>query len=247
MSAPAQPMIPIPPNIGALTAPMLFGICFNCCLYGVLAAQVYSYHYNFSDDKRRFKILVYSVFLIETAQTAMTMADIYFWYAVGFGDVARLQDTYISPLDGPFIGSFISLIVQLFYAYRIWIIKPSLLWLSAVVALISITQSIGGMIDGIVGHRIHFAQVHSPLTVPSTYFWLLGEAVADLLIAVTMVWLLAASRNRYSSRVLSRIMRLCIETNVLSGASIATEYDLPHHAHRNPREDLFEHASCLSE
>ncbi|KAI0041972.1 hypothetical protein FA95DRAFT_1610585 [Auriscalpium vulgare] len=216
MTTPVPPIIPIPPNIATLTAPMLFGVYFNACLYGILGSQVYSYNYNFPDDKKRFKILVYGVFIIETAQTAMSLADIYYWYAAGFGNLARLQDTYISPLDGPFICSVIALIVQSFYAYRIWILKPSLLWLSGVVVLISVAQAIGGMIDGIVGHRIRFAQVHSPLTVPATYFWLLGEAVADLLIAGTMVWLLSTSRGSYSNRLLSKIMRLCIETNVLS-------------------------------
>ncbi|KAI0037928.1 hypothetical protein FA95DRAFT_1506315, partial [Auriscalpium vulgare] len=114
----------------------LLGICLNFCLYGVLAAQVYSYNYNFAEDKKRFKVLVYGIFIIETAQTAMTGADVFYWYAAGFGNVARLQNTYISSLDTPFMGSFISLIVQWFYAYRIWVIKPALLWLSGVVSLV---------------------------------------------------------------------------------------------------------------
>ncbi|KAI0045352.1 hypothetical protein FA95DRAFT_129767 [Auriscalpium vulgare] len=214
---------------------MLFGICFNFCLYGVLTAQVYSYNYNFAEDKKKFKVLVYGLFVIETAQTAMTGADAFYWYAAGFGDLARLQDTYIASLDTPFIGSFTSLIVQLFYAYRIWVIKPSLLWLSGIVGVISVTQSVGGMIDGIVGHRIHLAQVHSPLTTPSTYIWLLGEAIADLMIAASMIWLYATTRHTYSNRILAKIMRMCIETNFASATVAVIAFSLyvalPHTAY----------------
>ncbi|KAI0047483.1 hypothetical protein FA95DRAFT_1492380, partial [Auriscalpium vulgare] len=111
----------------------LLGICFNFCFYGVLAAQVCFYHYSFTTDKRIFKFLVYGVFLIETTQTAMSGADIFYWYASGFGNMERLQDTYLSPFDTPFLGSLVTCIVQTFYSYRIWVLKPTLWWLSSII------------------------------------------------------------------------------------------------------------------
>ncbi|KAI0043600.1 hypothetical protein FA95DRAFT_369823 [Auriscalpium vulgare] len=42
----------------------------------------------------------------------------------------------------------------------------------------------------------------------------IGDVVADLLVAVTMVWLLTTSQQRYSSRMISKLIRLCVETNV---------------------------------
>jgi hypothetical protein len=68
------------------------------------------YSYNFLDDRRLLKILgtvrdsfavssnswirsntVYFVFLLETVQTALTGADVYYWFAVGFGDLEGLR------------------------------------------------------------------------------------------------------------------------------------------------------------
>jgi len=99
------------------------------------------YARNFPDDKLWMKALgilsiyvlsrplltciVYGVFLIEVAQTAMTGADFYYWFVDGFGDVARLTTVHISPIDVPFIFAIISLVVQLFFAYRIFTIKRS--------------------------------------------------------------------------------------------------------------------------
>ncbi|KAI0043973.1 hypothetical protein FA95DRAFT_1497813, partial [Auriscalpium vulgare] len=114
----------------------LLGKCISFFLFGVLAAQIYSYNYNFPEDRKRVKILVYGVFLLECVQTGMSIAEVYYWYGAGFGDLMRLQSTYISPFDTPLMTSFVSFVVQTFYCYRIWILKPSLLWLSLIVACV---------------------------------------------------------------------------------------------------------------
>ncbi|KAI0043601.1 hypothetical protein FA95DRAFT_1498356 [Auriscalpium vulgare] len=119
----------------------LLGICFNFCLYGVLATQVYFYNDNFPNDRKAFKALVYGLFIFETIQVTMSGADIFYWYASGFGNMARLQDTYLSPFDTPMMGSMVTFTVQLFYAYRIWVLKPSLLWLSGIISTVRLLRS----------------------------------------------------------------------------------------------------------
>ncbi|KAI0270138.1 hypothetical protein BGY98DRAFT_1100893 [Russula aff. rugulosa BPL654] len=61
---------PIPPHIARITAPLLFGDLWNWGLYGVLLVQT-----------------LYTVFLLETVQTALSGADLYYWFAAGFGDM----------------------------------------------------------------------------------------------------------------------------------------------------------------
>src|SRR6266404_6102845 len=65
---------------------------------------------------------VYSIFLIETLQTALTGADIYYWFVTGFGDMDHLAGPYASAFDVPIIGSFVSLTVQYLFVYRIWVL-----------------------------------------------------------------------------------------------------------------------------
>ncbi|KAH8995888.1 hypothetical protein EDB86DRAFT_2759838, partial [Lactarius hatsudake] len=106
----------------------LLGIIWNWCLYGILLVQFYVYSYNFPTDKRLLKLLgrriplryiVLGVFLMETLQTALSCADLYYWFASGFGNMNRLASPYASSFDVPIIGSVVALAIQFFFVYRI--------------------------------------------------------------------------------------------------------------------------------
>ncbi|KAH9064367.1 hypothetical protein EDB87DRAFT_1598574 [Lactarius vividus] len=102
--------------------PNLLGTVWNWTLYGVLVVQTYVYGYNFPDDRTPLKLLVCAVFLIESLQTALTGADLYYWFVSGFGNLERLTSPYASPFD-------VSLIVQFFFVYRIWVLSGRTSWL----------------------------------------------------------------------------------------------------------------------
>jgi hypothetical protein len=81
---------------------------------------------------------VYTIFSIETLQTALTGVDLYHWFATGFGSIDRLTDPSITPFDGPIIGSVVSLTVQCFFAYRVWILSErKSWWLCMVICVVS--------------------------------------------------------------------------------------------------------------
>ncbi|KAI0059127.1 hypothetical protein BV25DRAFT_1829454 [Artomyces pyxidatus] len=220
MSAPPPP----PPNVTSAIAPILLGTLFNWCLYGVLVVQVYLYDFYFPSDKRMFKMLVYFVFFIESLQTAFTGADLYYWLASGFGNFARLEKPYLSSFDTPFMGSLVALIIQSFFCYRIWVLKRSFSGLALVIGLVSFTEGVAGMTLGIYGHTVaNFAEAHKHTLTVLIYITLIGDVIADLMIAITMTCLLSETRkqeHQYSKNAISRILRLTVETNVLS-ASVA--------------------------
>jgi hypothetical protein len=70
----------------------------------------------------------YTVFLLETVQTLLTGVDLYHWFASGFGHMDNLANPRMSPFDGPIIGSVVSLTVQLFFAYRLWVLSDKKSW-----------------------------------------------------------------------------------------------------------------------
>jgi hypothetical protein len=102
-------------------------------------ADVYSY--NFPDDRLVVKsvgkhrilppcylndeaiILAYFLFALETVQTALTGADVYYWFVDGFGNFERLHDSHFAPIDIPIILSIISFVVQGCLCYRIWMLN----------------------------------------------------------------------------------------------------------------------------
>ncbi|KAJ6557800.1 hypothetical protein B0H19DRAFT_946878, partial [Mycena capillaripes] len=98
----------------------LIGSLLNFFLYGILAVQIIvlmSTRHNLSFD------LVYVVFFFETISTAMNGAGVYYWFVTGFSDVEQLSQLRFSPFYLPLTGSIMALVVQLFFCYRIYILK----------------------------------------------------------------------------------------------------------------------------
>ncbi|KAJ7770495.1 hypothetical protein B0H16DRAFT_1515657 [Mycena metata] len=213
---------PIPANIGQITASQLIGSLLTFYLFGVLSVQVYVYRVCFPKDKASIKAMVYTIFFFMALSTCLNAADAYFWYASGFGNLIQFSKAHISPFYTPILGSLIALVIQLFFCYRIWIIKSAAVYLSIGIAVIALLQAIGGVGGGIKAY-VAANEVHDPIRTALVYMWLIGDAVADLLIAGSMTFLLTqASKNnhRQTNDLVKRIVRLIIETNALS-ASVA--------------------------
>jgi hypothetical protein len=61
---------------------------------------------------------VYCICFLETVQTVLSGADLYYWFAAGFGE-AQFITPFASFFDLQIVGSVVSLSVQLFFVYRI--------------------------------------------------------------------------------------------------------------------------------
>jgi hypothetical protein len=138
-----------------LVSPTVFLRCWSGCSPD--DKDVYSY--NFLEDGRRLKLLgmqiltllrlsapnssyiVYTVFLLETVQTALTGADVYYWFASGYGDLNRLATPFASAIDVPIMESIASAMVQYFYAYRIWILSNKSWWFCSPISLVGRSQA----------------------------------------------------------------------------------------------------------
>ncbi|KAK7040153.1 hypothetical protein VNI00_009959 [Paramarasmius palmivorus] len=219
MSAPASP-IPALPEPESITASLLLGALFNWALLGVLGCQTYLYNIYFPNDKAAFKYLIYGVFLFETIQSALVAHDTYVWFSKGFGDFVNLTKVLTSPLNTPMMGAVTALIVQLFYAHRIWTFKRALMPLCVVLVVITLAQSGAAFFGGIrafqAGNFI-VAQTDKANT-RGVYVWLIGEAVADVLIAAAMVYIIMlhrASSHRFRAHsVLARVVSMTVESNI---------------------------------
>ena len=84
--------------------------------------------------------IVYSIFFLETLQTALSGADLYYWFAAGFGNMEHLATPYASSFDVPIMGSVVSLTVQFFFVYRIWVLSKKR-WLGLCVIICLVTSS----------------------------------------------------------------------------------------------------------
>ncbi|KAM6501366.1 hypothetical protein JOM56_004380 [Amanita muscaria] len=218
---------PIPPNISDGTTPLLIGILLDYFLFGVLTMQTFIYYQSFPDDKLYAKLLVYSSYFIELVQVACAAANIDFWFGAGFGNLDHLNSVHLSPFDTPLIGSLVAFIVQLFFCYRIWVLRMSdrklYIFMCGLIGLISVMQLVGGVAGSVIaynGKTFQSISTSQPALVLEV-IWLFGEALADVLIAGTMTYLLLGSVHdsekyvRYPT-VANRIVRLIVQTNSLT-------------------------------
>jgi len=212
----SAPVIPIPANIVSLTAAPLLGILFNWGLFGALTVQVYLYAQNFPDDRRWIKCLVYGLYVLEILQTALVTADAMKWFAVGFGDMLALSKPEFSTVDAPILDAIIAVAVQLTFCWRIKVLSESWL-LSGAIGAVTIAQVVGAIASG-----IRIAQLGDLTKMPTITVWVAiwfgGTALADVMIAVAMIVLLArrGGNTSHSSDIVHRLIKLTIETNSLT-------------------------------
>ncbi|KAI0287415.1 hypothetical protein BC826DRAFT_1108468 [Russula brevipes] len=210
---------PLPPNIEEIAAPLLLGGIWNWSLFGALVVQFYVYSYNFPGDKRFIKLL--GMDNSSPRATALSGADLYHWFVTGFGNIDRLTTPYASAFDVPIMGSVVSLSVQFFFAYRIWVLgKKESWWLCALICLFSIVDATAAFIGGTYTH-VHGKFASGRVLKVLAMTWLIGNTVSDLLIAAAMLYHLAKRKARdghFSSHALVSIVRLTIETNMLTTA-----------------------------
>ena len=89
--------------------------------------------------------VVYSIFVLETFQTVLSGADLYFWFIAGFNDFIDLA--FVTPFaaffDLQIVGSMVSLSVQLFFVYRIRVLsrlcEKRSRWLCIIICLVTLS------------------------------------------------------------------------------------------------------------
>ena len=85
--------------------------------------------------------IVYTVFILETVQTALSGADLYYWFASGYGNMDHLASPFASTFDIPLIESMVSAMVQIFYAYRVWVFSNrQSRWFCLIICLVGRSQ-----------------------------------------------------------------------------------------------------------
>ncbi|KAH9053820.1 hypothetical protein EDB87DRAFT_1689830 [Lactarius vividus] len=207
----------VPSNVAEITAPLILGVLWNWTLGSSSGEDVYSY--NFPGDRTLLKLLVYSVFLVETVQTTLTGVDLYYWFVSSFGNLDHLT-VHLSGFDVPIIGSVVSLTVQVFFVYRIWVLSGrSSRFLCLLICLCSIVATVAAFYGGVYAFS-HNKFANRRITKIIALIWLSGNASADILITGSLLFHLGRRRKEgsgyFSDHAMSRIVRLTIETNALT-------------------------------
>ncbi|KAF8884802.1 hypothetical protein BD779DRAFT_756568 [Infundibulicybe gibba] len=200
----------------AMTGPLLIGFLLNSCLFGALTVQIYFYYSSFPKDRILIKSLVGGVYLVEIAQTGLTIYDAYVVFSTGFGNVAILI-----PIRTVWIYALV-LSPIVFYAHRISVLYNS--WkLGLVIIILSVTQLVVGEVSAVlmkVSEELHTGTGRGLVVARINTVVALA---CDVVIAICLIlWLLRARRGSEGSKKTHKITWNLLRVTVENGIVLAT-------------------------
>ncbi|KAJ3569669.1 hypothetical protein NP233_g4900 [Leucocoprinus birnbaumii] len=208
-----------PPRAPLVLGPPIIGVTLNWFLFGILIMQYFMYLNTPNKDKKWLRFAVHFMMALDTAQTLMTMDDIFFWYVYNFGNYNALLEFNIATIDGPLIDALIMLTVQLVYSWRVWVLGR---WriVPTITIFLAFVSCACGMFIGI--NDIIVDPISAVRFKPVELTWLFASAVTDVTIACSMAYLLVRYRREKSSKstmtLVKRILLLTLETNAVTAA-----------------------------
>ncbi|KAE9397289.1 hypothetical protein BT96DRAFT_1020885 [Gymnopus androsaceus JB14] len=192
---------------------------------GIVLCAAWTYFSKFPTDRWWFKALVILCVSMCICDTIATGIWTYDWAVANYANPASLAFIHWAiPVDG-FLMAMCSLTVQLFYAWRLWIMSMRKNWiLPVVVGCLSILSWCIGC------WTLYILATHKlisdlALLPPVVYIWLGGSVGADILITSSMIYYLdlrfrvKPHKTQQDHRLPGRFRKLIVltmECNILS-------------------------------
>ncbi|KAJ7829411.1 hypothetical protein B0H14DRAFT_3873057 [Mycena olivaceomarginata] len=210
----------LPPDfeIVQLAGPILIAYLADWALFATLTFQLYLYYLAFPNDRLFTKCLVYGVYSIQLVQIILSTVDAFKMFGSGYGDVSALTQVDFAWFTVPFTIALVALIVQSFYAFRIFVLSKSKI-IPAFIVAASMAVSVSGFINaGLIFKAGNLTRAHGRSIETTFAVALSGSALVDIIIAVSMTYYLMRNDTgfRRTHALISKLIRLTIETGSLT-------------------------------
>ncbi|KAJ7346167.1 hypothetical protein DFH08DRAFT_870663 [Mycena albidolilacea] len=215
MSAPPPPSAFGPTvDVRLSYGPLLIGVFFNMILFGVLAAQQLTYFQTARKDPLWMRILVWGVFIVETANTGFDMYIIYQPLILTYGGIPNDLPTLF--VTQPMCVMLVAFPIQLFFLWRIRTLTQNTL-LPGVILLFALVAFGGGVwTTAMVPIVAKFRNI--PQLYRSAEVWLIASGVTDICIAVSLAVALRSKKTGFAptDSVVDKIIRMTVQTGMLT-------------------------------
>ncbi|KAH9933145.1 uncharacterized protein BXZ73DRAFT_101112 [Epithele typhae] len=208
---------PVPTETLLLIGPMLIGGFLSWMLFGVSAVQLYIYHVSFPQERPLIWASVYIIFILDLVQSVVVSGQTWDALVAGWGRPVNLEFPGWSITGLPLVSSIIALWVQTFFAWRILRLSRSK-WIPFVILITGLAQAAGAWVIGISFIWLkNIDSLHSPTLNASNIIWLGGSAFTDVIIMLSMLYLLYSAKRKVvrfqrSKLMIRRLVRLTVET-----------------------------------
>jgi len=212
--------------------PAFVASVLNWGLFGMLCLQIYSFSISFPNERRWIKLFVYTLLVLELSQTVFS--TIWAWDVLvgGWGDPTALQHISWSSITIPVTEGLVSIIVQTFFAWRIFMLRRKS-WVfgcvGVLIILVAFMQGLSAIVNGI---RFAFSL---SVTALEGYrigvsIWLSGSLVCDFLIAASMVTILLQAKVnsafRQTDTLITKLIVHTVETGVITVVTAIVDLSL---------------------
>ncbi|TDL23404.1 hypothetical protein BD410DRAFT_787225 [Rickenella mellea] len=222
-TSPVAPKVDVSIIFGALYV----GTTAAAALWGILCVQYYSYLRDYPKDRRLIKNAVLALFSMNTLNQAFWCHTVYTYMVTGFDDPTSPLRHPWSLIAGCLLNAFIVCLVQVFYAWRLWLMSHGNILIITAIGVFSL----GAFIFNIVLFARVLPIKNYAILAQDPYLrnqlkildfgFLACGATCDVIIAGTLVYLLRKSNTGIKrSRLLLFSIRTGFLTSIFAVASV---------------------------
>ncbi|KAI0069201.1 hypothetical protein BV25DRAFT_1818183 [Artomyces pyxidatus] len=208
------------------------GVVLSAALWGVTFLQTWYYYREYPSDPWHFKLLVGSVFMLDTLHQIFISHTIYLYLVTNYFNPPFLGEVTWSILAEVLVAGLVALIVQSFFISRIYTLSKKNMFLTGGVAVLVVAQFMTVLVYCSKAFRmttyVEIATIKGwSMSINAT------TAASDLAIALVLCGLLHNSRTgfRRSDTMINKLILFTVNTGVLTSVdaicSLATIAALP--------------------
>ncbi|KZT59230.1 hypothetical protein CALCODRAFT_431229 [Calocera cornea HHB12733] len=200
---------------------VLIGVFLAIFLYGLLTLQVYVYHEMFPRDVWWLKLVVLSVWILDTLHTIFISHMIYTNLITNFGDYSAIMHNTWSFNVNVLITTIVAAISQVFFIHRCWRCECSLLC-----ALRCVWEGADAVLGGVVDKSVLNTVLSGIILLFAAFLdykwavdtWLGSAAVTDILVSCALVRSLLMKRNEVqrTRNLIERLIRWTVTTGLIT-------------------------------
>ncbi|KAF8071736.1 hypothetical protein FPV67DRAFT_893955 [Lyophyllum atratum] len=206
---------------------MFIGALLTMSVYGITTLQAYFYYTYYPKDGYGLKLLVATIWTLDSIHVILMCHTMYHYLISGFGNVQNLLEGTWSLFTSIAINIIIAFVVQCFFTKRIYTLSPDRLkwWLSGIIGLSVLVHFFLG-IETVVFFFLkkefsRLKEVNFISVLPFAVFAILS----DIFIATALCLLLASNRSDYedTNTIINKLIVYAINRCILTSAVAVIE------------------------
>ncbi|EGN96802.1 hypothetical protein SERLA73DRAFT_184964 [Serpula lacrymans var. lacrymans S7.3] len=195
----------------------LCGTLATMFMYGIICMQAFFYIQNYASDKKRLKILVASIWCLETVHTALSIHFVEHYLILNFYNPEALEYVVWSMSVTYIVGFVIAFSVNLCFIWRIWLLGKSL-WISSCLVILATIRFGFGVGNCSMSLRYTLWAVFRDRVYPTMVAGWVLSVLADSAIACALCCYLHAHRTgiRRTDSIINRLLLYTINTGAIT-------------------------------